>query len=204
MKRGRTILNKVLRKQEQFSGWIEWTDSRGKPVKVPWKVLTGISLVLVLVIGIFDLFHLRPRYIPEMKVWNRALVEGERSGLEPAFIYAVCVAESSLNANARAGRARGLMQMTPEAWKEVNAGSFGKAFSWRRNMRAGVDYLVFCRGLLPENLQDSYPHIAASYRYGPYRVRATGGDLNQLPQPKNRIYKELFRGNLQADLIPEP
>lgn len=159
-------------------------------------------LVLILLVGVFDLFHIRPKFIPGDRVWAQAEKEGERSGLEPAFIYAICVAESSLNAHARAGRARGLMQMTPVAWKEVEAGSFGGAFSWRRNMRAGVDYLLFCRELLPEPYRNSYAHLAASYRYGPYKVRAAAGDLSQLPRPKNLIYQELFAGDLQPELLP--
>lgn len=128
----------------------------------------------------------------------------EETGLDASFLYAIGWAESSFNAHARSSVARGLMQMTRPAWKEIQAGSYGKAFSWQKNMRAGARYLLFCREALDAPYSENYPHLAAAYRFGPYRVKAADYDLSKLPPPQNTTYRALFQGNLTPEGIPSP
>jgi len=175
---------------------VEWRNREGKTYRLPmgW-ILFGMAF-LILWVGVFDMLHLKPKPIAPERVWTKAQREGNRVGLDPAFIYAICWAESSLNAHARSGRAKGIMQMTENAWKEVGGGRYARAFSWRRNMRVGVNYLAYCRDFLENSGQFSYPKLAAAFRYGPYKLKSVNFQISELPAPKNRIYRELFQGNL--------
>lgn len=186
---------KAMSWQARALRWpVEFTDREGRPLRIPFAWIFGVSCLLILWLGLFDGLKLSPKPIAPEKVWQQAQREGERVGLDPGFIYAICWAESSLNAHARSRVARGIMQLTREAWKEVGAGRYGRAFDWERNMRAGVDYLAFCRDRLESAGQFSYARLAAAYRYGPYRLQAEGYDLKRMPEPRNVIYRRLFAG----------
>ena len=52
------------------------------------------------------------KYIPPAKVWSKVKKESAKHGLDPHFVYAICHAESSLNAHAETSVARGMMQLT--------------------------------------------------------------------------------------------
>lgn len=142
-------------------------------------------------------------YVPEGLVWHEAERLGERYGLDPGFIYAIAFAESSFDANARNQGARGLMQLTRPAWREVTQQPFWRAWNWRTNMRVGVAYLDFCRNLLKEADEFSYPLLAASYRFGPYAVRSAGYRMEKMPATRNEIYIKLFLGEVRPLRRPE-
>ena len=173
-------------------------------MRFPWLPVVAVLVALILIVGVFDVFHLRPKPVAPKNVWEQARNLEAGSGIDARFLYALCWAESSFDAHARSSVARGIMQMTRPAWKEVRAGSYGDAFSWKENMQAGVQYLLFCQEVLDSSYGQSYPHPAAAYRYGPYKVKAAGYDLNQLPTPKNLVYRALLQGDLSPDSVPSP
>ena len=90
-------------------------------------------------------------------------------GLDPSFVYAICHAESSLNAKAETSIARGMMQLTEAAWSDVSNLHYRTAFQWETNVEVGMLYLKRLKGMLESVDRFNYPRLAASYRYG-YRT----------------------------------
>lgn len=204
MKKPSDVFQRLRQQQGNLGDWIEFTDPQGRPVRFPWLPVVAVLVILIFLVGIFDIFHLRPKPVSLEKVWEHAQNLSEESGLDARFLYALCWAESSFDAHARSSVARGIMQLTRPAWKEVRAGSYGKAFSWKKHIEAGVQYLLYCQEVLDSSYSQSYPHLAAAYRYGPFKVEAAGYDLNQLPAPENLVYRALFQGVLAPDSVPPP
>lgn len=161
---------------------------------------TGLGLVaLTLLFGILVVvlgeWTRPPRYIPRAEVWRVVEREAAKHGLAPDFVMAIVAAESSFNARARNQDARGLMQMRPIAWREVSDKPRWRAWRWQEDIEVGTAYLGFLKTFLEREGQFSYPLLAASYRYGPSRVKRSGFRLEALPVTRNEIYRELFRGN---------
>jgi soluble lytic murein transglycosylase-like protein len=165
-------------------------------------VLTGLTLLAGLVLVIFSTWEQPPRYIPQEEVWRVVQREAARHDLDPRFVFAVVAAESSFNARAVNGDARGLMQLRPPAWETVSDRPFRHAWRWEQNIAAGTAYLAHLREFLQRHGQFSYPHLAACYRHGPYRVKGVGFRLDELPAPRNRIYRQLHEGNLAPVDVP--
>ena len=136
-------------------------------------------------------------YIPAKKVWPKIKKEARKHGLDPAFVYAVCHAESSLAANAETSVARGMMQLTEGAWKDVTEKSYRLAFDWETNVEVGVGYLGKLKGMLNRVKKFSYPRLAASYRYGFSALRMQGCLVSKMKTPRNRIYRKIFAGNVR-------
>jgi soluble lytic murein transglycosylase-like protein len=135
-------------------------------------------------------------YIAKEKVWGKISREAPGMGLEPKFVYAICHAESSLNANAESSVARGMMQLTEGAWKDVTKLHYRQAFDWETNTEVGMLYLKRLKGMLEKQKVFSYPRLAASYRYGFARLRREKFMVSRMPTPVNRIYRKLFAGEL--------
>ena len=135
-------------------------------------------------------------FIPAKKVWPKVKKEASKHGLDPAFVYAVCHAESSLNANAETSVARGMMQLTEGAWKDVTDKSYRLAFNWETNVEVGMLYLKRLKGMLERQGVFSYPRLAASYRFGYGALRKEKFMVSRLPTPVNRIYRKLFAGDM--------
>lgn len=176
-----------------------------------WIILRGtdfrlhVALVLLLLIGFSHLHQAvarPPLYLPQDVLWREVVRESAARNLDPGFVYAIIFAESSFNAHAHNQRARGLMQLTPPAWEEVTTRPFYQAWNWRVNLRAGMDYLVYCRNFLEANQSFSYPNLAAAYRYGPFHLQREGFSLARMPRPTNRVYQEIFRGNIHPVAWP--
>lgn len=181
----------MVQRNKQGQGWL----FRG--------LALGAVLMLVWVFWWWLRGALEPSFLSEGVVWAELEPLAESAGLEPEFVYAIAWAESSLNAKARNGRARGLMQLTPLAWEEVSERPFRDAWRWRVNLEVGVDYLAFCRDFLVERDAFSYRLLAASYRYGPYAVAAADFELSNLEEPRNLIYQELWRGHVSPVEVPD-
>ena len=144
----------------------------------------------------------RQQSIRPEDVWEVVQQLAPQAQLDPAFVYALAWAESSLNARARSSVARGIMQLTRPAWTEVTDESYYLAWDWQTNLRIGIEYLAFCRDFLKRHNSFNYQLLAASYRYGPYYVRRKAFDLQQIKPPKNRIYQQIFAGNVRP--VPPP
>jgi hypothetical protein len=136
-------------------------------------------------------------------VWAAIQPLAQRYRLEPAFIFALVAAESNFNPAARNGEARGLLQLTPGAWRTVNPRPYEPGvWSWRENLSTGVDYLMWCRSTLHRKGRFSEPLLLASFHYGLDYVEARDFDLGRLDPPESPIYRELWRGNLAP--VPPP
>lgn len=137
-----------------------------------------------------------PHFIAREQVQALVEVEARRQGLEPRFVLAIIEAESSFNAHASSGSARGMMQLTRPAWRTVTVVPYAQAWDWQLNVRVGIAYLAHCRELLVREGQFSLPLLAACYRYGFGTLRDTNFNLGRLPVPSNAIYQQLLQGNL--------
>ena len=136
-------------------------------------------------------------------VWAAIQPHAARYRIDPAFIYALVAAESNFDPRARNGEARGLLQLKPAAWREVNHTPYEPAvWDWRQNLATGVDYLAWCRSYLHKKGKFSYPLLLASFHYGMDQVEQRGFDLGRLAVPASPVYRELWRGNLAP--VPPP
>ena len=139
------------------------------------------------------------------EIWAAIQPLAARYRMEPAFIYALVAAESNFNPRARNGDARGLLQLTPHAWRAVAAAPYEPTvWDWQANLAAGVDYLAFSRSYLhrQRGVTFSYPLLLAAFHYGLDYVEARHFDVSRVPVPDNPVYRELWRGNLTP--VPPP
>ncbi|MDB6114016.1 MAG: Lytic transglycosylase catalytic [Lacunisphaera sp.] len=136
-------------------------------------------------------------------VWTALQPHAARYRMEPAFIYALVAAESNFEPKAQNGEARGLLQLKPMAWRQVNPAPYEPAvWNWRQNLEVGVDYLAWCRSYLHQRQKFSYPLLLAAFHYGVDYVEQRGFDPGRIEPPDNAIYRELWRGNLTP--VPPP
>lgn len=143
-----------------------------------------------------------PRPSPN-EIWDAIQPAAARYRFEPAFIYALVAAESNFDPRARNGEARGLLQIKPAAWQTVATSPYEPTvWDWRANLTAGIDYLAYLRSQLHRTAAFSYPRLLAAFHYGPEYLASRDFDLRRVPVPPNRIYAELWRGNLQP--LPPP
>ncbi|MFU8848454.1 MAG: transglycosylase SLT domain-containing protein [Opitutales bacterium] len=171
------------------------------------RLVIRLAVVLAIVVGIIAIYlatslGTRVERVAPEEVWSYIQKLSERNELDPEFVYALAWAESSLNAKARSPVARGMMQITKPAWREVSEESYRFAWDWKVNLRVGTDYLVFCREFLRRHDSFSYPLLAASYRYGPYYVKEREFEIDKLRVPQNEIYKRIFDGVIRP--VPPP
>ena len=142
-------------------------------------------------------------YISKQRVWEKIREDAPIHGLNPKFVYAICHAESSLNANAETSIAKGMMQLTEGAWSDVSKLHYRTAFQWETNVEVGMLYLKRLKGMLESVDMFNYPRLAASYRYGYNALRQEQFMVSRMKTPINRIYRKLFAGQLAPVSIPE-
>jgi soluble lytic murein transglycosylase-like protein len=118
-------------------------------------------------------------------------------------VYAICHAESSLDANAESSVAKGMMQLTEAAWSDVTKLHYRQAFEWETNVEVGMLYLQRLKQMLESQALFSYPRLAASYRYGYGALRKEKFMVSRLKTPINRIYRKLFAGNIKPVEPPQ-
>ncbi|MEM8549482.1 MAG: transglycosylase SLT domain-containing protein [Verrucomicrobiota bacterium] len=161
-----------------------------------------LGLLLGLLLAHFERPLARERATPE-NVWDYIEDSASMHGLDPHFVYALAMAESSLNPTADSGYARGMMQLSRVAWEEVTHTSYRYAWNWHTSVDVAIDYLLYCKKFLQDHDQFSYPMLALCYRFGPYMVQEKGFQLSALkPQIENKIYQQLISG--VNDPVPVP
>ena len=160
-----------------------------------WKKCIGLCIVLTF-LGSCKYLDRNANFISDEKVWEKINAKAPASGLNPTFVYAICHAESSLNANAESSVARGMMQLTEAAWHDVTKLHYRQAFEWETNLEVGILYLERLKGMLESVDLFSYPRLAASYRYGFGALRKEKFMVSRMKTPVNRIYRKLFAGEL--------
>lgn len=168
----------------------------------PGLVMIGMCLFFGFLMFQFGQWSRPPRYIPRSEVWGVVQREAAKRDLDPQFVFAIVAAESSFNARARNGDARGLMQIRPAAWKEVSEKPHREAWVWEENIAVGSAYLAHLKKFLHEEKKFSYPMLAACYRYGPYRVKGVKFQLDRLPVPRNEVYRALQSGDPAPVALP--
>lgn len=154
------------------------------------------GIICLLVITAFLLHRRPPVYIAPEAVWRQAQVEGRKHELDPAFLLAIAMAESSFNAHADSGYARGLMQVSQGAWRDMTHRPYREAFDWKRNMAVATRYLAATRDRLAEADRFDYARLAAAYRHGYGALAQADFDISRLPPPRNQVYQELFAGTI--------
>jgi len=137
------------------------------------------------------------------EIWVAIQPMAARYRLSPAFIYALVAAESNFDPLARNGSARGLLQITPRAWRAVSRVPYEPAvWNWRTNLEVGVDYLAYSRAYLHRKAAFSYPLLLAAFHYGLDYVEERDFNVGRIPVPNSPIYRELWSGNLAP--VPPP
>ena len=165
---------------------------------IRWIVLVGIF-----VFGLSCSHGKRPvNRIPAEKVWKHVQKYATRAGLDPHFVYAICNAESSLDANAQTHVARGMMQLTEPAWQDATRKSYSRAFDWETNVETGILYLAKVKEMLIKERVFSYARLSACYLYGFDRLRKERFYVGKMPRPENLIYQKLFDGNVAPVKVP--
>jgi len=137
------------------------------------------------------------------EIWAAIQPMAGRYRVSPAFIYALVAAESNFDPLARNGSARGLLQITPRAWRAVSAAPYEPAvWHWRTNLEVGIDYLAYSRAYLHRKTTFSYPLLLAAFHYGLDYVEERDFNVGRIPVPHSPIYRELWSGNLAP--VPPP
>jgi membrane-bound lytic murein transglycosylase MltF len=160
-----------------------------------WRKYVWIYVVFISLVSCKYLDR-NANFIPDEKVWAKIKDQTVVSTLDPSFIFAICHAESSLNANAESSVARGMMQLTEAAWQDVTKLHYRQAFEWETNVEVGILYLEKLKEMLESVNLFSYPRLAASYRYGFGALRKEKFMVSRMKTPVNRIYRKLFAGDL--------
>ena len=185
----------ILKVLQQHLINLTWDASKRRPKTWVFKTAGITAFLIILFVGVFDIFKFRDYRVDPDRVWAYVQRVAPEENLDPRFVYALCMAESSLNAHARTSVARGMMQLSKPAWEEAGGGWYYRAWNWKVNIRMGVAYLGWLKDFLKAERKLTYPMLAAAYRYGPYQVKAWDFDLNRKPEVRNLIYKEILAGN---------
>jgi soluble lytic murein transglycosylase-like protein len=114
--------------------------------------------------------------------------------IDPTLVYAIAMAESSLNPAAQTNVARGMMQLTRGAWVTISDKPYSNAWDWKSNIEAGVAYLAFCKKILLTQGHFNHANLAAAYHYGPNALKRSQFDIAALRPTHNAIYKKIFQG----------
>ncbi len=169
--------------------------------EIPLNRKTLIAALILLVGCVLVLYfgQRTPHPIDSAAVWEVVQKEAQAHDLDPAFVYAIARAESSLDAHADSGVARGMMQITKGTWGETTDIPYRKAYHWPTSIRVGTRHLAELRDRLESENAFSYARLAAAYRYGYYGLKRVGFAVEKLDTPRNHIYRQLF-----LEEIPEP
>ncbi|MDO8516758.1 MAG: lytic transglycosylase domain-containing protein [Nanoarchaeota archaeon] len=112
--------------------------------------------------------------------------------IEPNFVKSLINLESNKNIYAQSPRgAKGVMQLIPEAWNEVdNSNFYENCFNPQKNIEVGIKYLKWINNYLKVNYGDwdQIPDnekrdlIAAAYNCGIGQLERKDWDINQTPR----------------------
>ena len=165
-------------------------------------------MIIQVVVFVFSVFVAPDTFlaarIPSADVWEKAEQLGARNDIDPLLIYAIACAESSLNDRADSGHARGIMQMTDDAWADVTQKSYSEAWNWRTNMEMATCYLRLLKKRLEKSQHYSWPILVASYHFGIGTVERHGYNTARLPAVHNRIYRDMLKGITPKLPFPAP
>jgi soluble lytic murein transglycosylase len=166
-----------------------------------WPLFGGIAIVIGLVVGILVANGSFDKAINELTLplEHEDIIrqQSQEKGVDAALIAAVIDTESKFSDAARSSAgARGLMQITPEAAKDIARHSGATTFrtSDLENPEINIKYGTY---LLAERIESYGGNVAAalaSYNAGPGPVEEWGGDnlkVDNISYPETRAYVEL-------------
>lgn len=157
----------------------------------------GLAVLLVaLFVGVLIYSPRVPQRIPPEAVWREAVALGARHDLNPNLIVAIAFAESSFNAHADSGFARGLMQMSRAAWSDTTSMPYERAFQWRHNMAVATAFLAALRDRLVVAGHYDDRTLAAAYRHGFAALARERFAVSRMPKAQNAVYAKIFAGHL--------
>jgi soluble lytic murein transglycosylase len=165
-----------------------------------WPIWAGIAVVIGLGIGLLAANGTFDKAIKELTLplQHEDIIrqQAAEKGVDAALIAAVIDTESKFTDAESSAGARGLMQVTPEAAKDIARHSGATSFrtSDLSNPEINIKYGTF---LLAERIQEYEGNVAAalaSYNAGPGPVEKWGGSglkVENITYPETRAYVEL-------------
>ena len=166
-----------------------------------WPIWAGIAVVLGLVVGVLVADGTFDKAINELTLplQHEDIIrqQAKEKGVDAALIAAVIDTESKFSDAAQSGAgARGLMQITPEAAKDIARHSGATSFhtSDLSDPEINIKYGTY---LLAERIELYEGNVAAalaSYNAGPGPVEKWGGSnlkVEDITYPETRAYVEL-------------
>jgi soluble lytic murein transglycosylase len=167
-----------------------------------WPIWAGIAVLVGLGVGLLaanGAFDKAINHFATLPLEHEDIIrqQAKEKGVDAALIAAVIDTESKFAATAESGAgARGLMQITPEAAKDIARHSGATTFhtSDLSNPEINIKYGTY---LLAERIESYGGNVAAalaSYNAGPGPVGKWGGDnlkVENITYPETRAYVEL-------------
>jgi len=177
------------------------TRARQRRRRRRWPVWGGLAVVIGLAVGALVVHGTFDKAIKQLTLplEHEDIIrqQAREKGVDAALIAAVNDTESKFSAGAESGAgARGLMQITPEAAKDIARHSGATTFhtSDLSNPEINIKYGTY---LLAERIESYDGNVAAalaSYNAGPGPVEKWGGDhlkVDDITYPETRAYVEL-------------
>jgi soluble lytic murein transglycosylase len=165
-----------------------------------WPIFGGVAVVLGLIVGVLVANGSFDKAIKELTLplEHEDIIrqQAREKGVDAALIAAVIDTESKFSDAESSAGARGLMQITPEAAKDIARHSGATTFhtSDLSNPEINIKYGTY---LLAERIESYGGNVAAalaSYNAGPGPVEEWGGDnlkVEDITYPETRAYVEL-------------
>jgi soluble lytic murein transglycosylase len=165
-----------------------------------WPIVGGIAVVIGLVVGILIADGTFDKAIKSLTLplQHEDIIrqQAKEKGVDAALIAAVIDTESHFSDAESSAGARGLMQVTPEAAKDIARHSGATSFhtSDLSNPEINIKYGTFLLAERIESYDGNVVAALASYNAGPVPVEKWGGDsmtVEDITYPETRAYVEL-------------
>jgi soluble lytic murein transglycosylase len=162
-----------------------------------WLVLGGAAVAVGLVVGVMVASGKFDEAIQELTLplQHEDVIrqQADEKDVDAALIAAVIYSESKFSDQTSSAGARGLMQITPEAAKEIERLSGGTTFKLDdlSNPEINIRYGTFLLHELLERFDGDEVAALAAYNAGPANVEKWGGSeltVDAIPFPETRAY----------------
>ncbi len=172
-----------------------------------WPALGGVAVAVGLVAGVLVASGKFDQALQELTLplHHEDIIrqQAAEKGVDAALIAAVIYSESKFADQTSGAGARGLMQITPEAAKEIERLSGGTTFKLNdlSDPEINIRYGTFLLHELIERFGGNEIAALAAYNAGPANVEKWGGGdltLDAIPFPETRAYVEEVLEKRQA------
>jgi soluble lytic murein transglycosylase len=165
-----------------------------------WPIWAGIAVVLGVAVGLLVANGTFDKAIKSLTLplQHEDIIrqQAREKGVDAALIAAVIDTESKFTDAESSAGARGLMQITPEAAKDIARHSGATSFktSDLSNPEINIKYGTYLLAERIESYEGNVVAALASYNAGPGPVEKWGGDemtVDDITYPETRAYVEL-------------